>query len=130
MPKYVAGSGPSIAPGDTFQVWVNETPVAGNGGVSASQPVCPTNGGSIGGRGYVFKGQFSGAPGAFEVDCQESDVDTDTAYQTIAGGNVVAVDAINNTFDFEAPQAGAKFLRMLMRTLTNSVTINGYIRQR
>ncbi len=132
MPQYIPGTAPAISPGDGYAVWAPtyEYPAAGGGGISASQAVAPTNGPGVGGNGYVFKIQFNGAPGTFEVDCQESDYNTDSSFQTVAGGNITAVDSTNQTADFEAPYAGAKFLKMLVRTLGNAVKISGTIRQR
>lgn len=134
MPAYSATGNAvtSIAPGDSFQAWlaVGEAVTAGSGLAAASQQCAPMNAPGVGGNGYVFKIQFSAAPGAFEVDCQESDVDSDTSYQTIPGGMIDVVDPNNFTAEFLAPYSGAKFLRMLQRSLTNSVKISGTIRQR
>jgi hypothetical protein len=130
MPAYsTSGAVTSIAPGDSVAVWNAETPVAGDGGASASQQIALTMAQAVG-NGIAFDGQFSGAPGAFEVDCQVAQADSDAAYQTIASGNVTAVDAVNNTFHVDAPGAVAKFARMLMRSRANDVSITGRITQR
>ena len=115
----------SIAPGDFVTVWNAETPTPGNGTTAASQQVALVAQGADNGRLH-FHGQFSGAPGAFEVDCQVADVDSDTSYQTLANGSITTVDATNNTFHFEVV-CTAKFARMLMRSRTNSVTITATI---
>lgn len=123
------GQPPSIAPGDSYQVWNAEQPAPGNGNASASQEVALTSAGGVG-NGISASGFFSGAPGAFEVDIQVSDVDADADYQTLAGGNITTVDAVNNTFHFEDPYCCAKFVRGLMRSRGNAVNVTLYIRQR
>ena len=138
MGLYSAATIPnSIAPGDTVFVWgtpktasgdpptVGETPTPGVGGVSASLQVALANPVS-GSNSISFHGQFSGAPGGFEVDCQVSDRDIDADYQTLSGLNITTVDATNQTFHAESVTS-ARFARMLMRTRANSVTIIGSI---
>ena len=115
----------SISPGDFVTVWNAETPTAGAGGASASQQLSLAPQAADSGKLH-FHGQFSGAPGAFEVDCQAADVDSDTSYQTLSNGNITSVDATNNTFHFEVV-CTAKFARMLMRSRTNAVSITATI---
>lgn len=78
-------------------------------------------------QGFSITGKFSGAPGAFEIDVQVADVDADTNYQTCANGNITSVDATNNTFHFDGPTVTATFMRLLMRTRTNSVSVTSTI---
>lgn len=73
---------------------------------------------------YAF-GKFDGAPGAFEVDLQLSDVDVDSEYQTAAGMNVTTVDATNNTFR-AAIQDQANFVRMFLKSRANAVNFAGW----
>ena len=44
---------------------------------------------------------ISDAPGVFEVDIQVAHIDFDTYYQTIASGNITAVDSTNQSSEFE-----------------------------
>ena len=65
---------------------------------------------------------FSGAPGAFEVDLQDSDTDADAYFQSIAGASLTAVSA-NNTARLEQIPLKGKFARLYIKTLTNAVNI-------
>lgn len=123
MPAYSAGAALySIAHGDSIQVWAAEQPVAGTGLAAASQQIAATD--SQGLRaGIKFQGFFSAAPGAFEIDVQGSDVDSDSQYQTLPNGNITTVDATNQTFLFEDPNANCKFYRALMRSRANGVNV-------
>ena len=112
----------SIAPGDSIQVWSAEQPAAGSGGASASQQIAAVYAQGLA-NGISFKGFFSAAPGAFEIDVQASDVDSDAQYQTLPNGNITTVDSTNQTFLFEDPNANHKFYRALMRSRTNAVNV-------
>jgi hypothetical protein len=74
-------------------------------------------------------GFFSGAPGAFEVDVQVSDVDVDAQYQTCLNGNVTVVDATNQTFHYDGSTVLATFVRLLMRSRTNAVNVTADVRR-
>ena len=128
MPVYGSQIPPSsLGKGVVSTVWNAETPTPGNGTTAATValglPAVPSRAGTP----LSVDGKFSGAPGAFEVDVQVAAVDSDTNYQTISGGNITAVDAVNNTFHFDAPTTNAKFVRLLMRSRTNSVSITATI---
>jgi hypothetical protein len=112
----------------TYTVWNAESPTPGNGTTAASQQVqlCK-NSTSI--TPFSVDGKFSGAPGAFEVDVQVAAFDVDAQYQTISGGNVTTVDAINFTFHVDATLTNSTFARLLMRTRTNAVSITASISQ-
>lgn len=125
MPAYSANPPSSIAPGEVVTVWNAESPVPGAGLAAASQQVALVSARGISGNVH-FHGQFSGAPGAFEVDCQVADVDVDSSYQTMQNLNVTTVDATNQTFHAEGI-TNAKFARMLLRSRTNAVSITGTI---
>ena len=130
MPKYGTGiysTLQSIGQGDTVQVWSAEQPVAGAGGASASIAVALAGAYGVGNTGLEVSGFFSGAPGTFEIDVQVSDVDADTQYQTVANGNITSVDATNQTFHFDGSTIKARFCRLLMRTLTNSVNVTATV---
>lgn len=130
MPAYVSSPTytTSIAPGDSVQVWSAEQPPAGNGGASASQQLACTRAQMVG-QGIIVQGFFSGAPGAFEIDVQGSEVDADAQYVTLANGNITTVDATNQDFRFEAALV-PKFVRLLMRSRTNAVNVTAYIAER
>jgi hypothetical protein len=100
-----------------------ETPTPGNGGAAASQQFALMS--EIGKNGTPFSvdGKFSGAPGVFEVDVQVASIESDTYYQTISNGNITTVDATNNTFHLDATLTNARFVRLLMRSRTNSVAL-------
>lgn len=100
-----------------------ETPTPGNGGSSASQQFALMAEIAKNGTPFSVDGQFAGSPGAFEVDVQVASIDSDTFYQTISGGNITTVDATNNTFHLDATLTNARFVRLLMRTRTNSVAV-------
>lgn len=123
MAVYLAGASLySIAPGDSIQVWNAEQPVPGAGLAAASQQIAAVYAQGIG-SGISFKGFFASAPGAFEIDVQASDVDSDAQYQTLPNGNITTVDATNNTFLYEDANANHKFYRALMRSRTNAVNV-------
>lgn len=129
MPAYSNTTPPSaIWPGDSAQVWNAEQPPPGNGGASASSRLAlGMERGSPG--GFSVTGFFSAAPGAFEIDVQVSDVDSDTQYQTVANGNITSVDSTNQTFHFDASSVLATFVRLLMRTRTNAVNVTADVRR-
>lgn len=129
MPAYSNALPPgAIWPGDFAQVWNAEQPTPGSGGVSASQRVAL--GVKEGGPGgFAVTGFFSGAPGSFEIDVQVSDVDADGQYQTINIGPITAVDSTNFTFNLQAPNYSASFVRLLMRSRTNAVNVTADIRR-
>jgi hypothetical protein len=116
----------ALAPGQSTQVWNAETPTPGNGTSAASQQVSISvvNGPST---GFNAQGYFSGAPGTFEIDVQTADTDSDTAYQTVNNGAVTTVDGVNQTWRLDCGTCNARFVRLLMRSRTNNVTISAWI---
>jgi len=124
-----ASAVPSISPGVSYQVWSASTVVAGSGLAAASQQVALTLSQGVS-NGIGASGFFSAAPGAFEIDLQVSDADADSQYQTIQNGNITTVDSVNNTWHIDAPYVCAKFARLLLRSLTNVVTVTADIQQR
>ena len=129
MPAYSNALPPNaIWPGDFTQVWSAEQPAPGTGGAAASTRVAL--GVKEGGPGgFSVTGFFSGAPGAFEVDVQVSDVDVDAQYQTVANGNITTVDATNQTFHFDGSSVLATFVRLLLRSRANAVNVTADIRR-
>lgn len=126
-PVYTAGSPVPCGTGMVITVWNAETPTPGNGTTAASQQVGLTNA-SIGkpGTPLSIDGKFSGAPGAFEVDVQVAAADADTNYQTCSNCNITTVDTTNNTWHLDY-SGNAKFVRLLMRSRTNSVTVTATV---
>lgn len=117
----------SLAPGETVRVWNAETPSPGVGGASASQELGLVRLQTQNGTPFSVNGFFSGPPGTFELDVQVSNDNVDTHYQTIAGGNITSVDTTNNTFHLDATLVDAAFVRLLMRTRGNNVTVTADI---
>lgn len=116
-----------LQPGDTVTVWSAETPTPGNGTTAASQQVQLQFGKADGTTPFSVDGQFSGAPGAFEVDVQVASTDADASYQTCSNCNITTVDATNNTFHLDAALVKTRYVRLLMRSRTNSVTITATV---
>ncbi len=131
MPVYastvVLGAVTAIYRGDQFILWNAETPTPGTGLAAASVEVALAVSPTGGARPFAIDGIFSGAPGVFEIDVQAAATDLDSNYQTVQNGAITSVDATNNTFHFDAPTVTAKFVRLLMRSRANSVTITARI---
>ena len=130
QPVYNANPPTAVNPGDVFTLWSAETPTPGNGTTAASQQVglsLPSAQGKS--PGFAIDGKFSGAPGAFEIDVQVAATDADTNYQTCVAATcqVTTVDATNNTFHVDGTLIKARYVRLLMRSRTNSVTITATI---
>ncbi len=120
---------PLLQPGDVFIVWNNDTPPAGTGTTAASQQVVLQPGRGDGVTPFSVDAKFSGAPGAFEVDVQVASVDTDTNYQTCSNCNITTVDATNNTFTLQVPGNMSQYVRLLMRSRANAVSITCRIKR-
>lgn len=128
QPVYNAQSPPpSVSSGEQVTVWSVETPTPGTGTASASQQVALVIKNGRAGSPFSVDGKFSGAPGVFEVDVQVAATDSDTNYQTCSNCNVTTVDATNNTFHLDAVLVNAKFVRLLMRARTNTVSITAVV---
>lgn len=114
---------PMLGPGGAATLWTAETPTPGTGTTAASQQVILLTNPGKSGTPFSIDGKFSAAPGAFEIDVQVSAVDADANYQTCSNCNVTTVDATNFTFHLDAVLVNARFMRLLMRTRTNAVSI-------
>jgi hypothetical protein len=123
---YNASSAVPLGVGQSYTVWSAETPTPGNGTTAASQQVSIAAGTSGTTTPFSVDGQFSATPGAFEVDVQVSSVDSDTDYQTCSNCNVTSVDATNFTFHIDVIGV-TRYVRLLMRSRTNSVSITARI---
>ncbi len=69
--------------------------------------------------GFAVEVSFSGAPGTFEVDVQGAETDKASNYVQLGTG-LTAVNA-NNVARFEGNAFYPKFVRVLVKTLTNAV---------
>jgi hypothetical protein len=118
---------PILGSGQVVVVWNAESPTPGNGTIAATQQYQLVPAGSRAGTPFSVDAQFSGAPGVFEVDVQVAATDSDTNYQTCSNCNVTTVDATNNTFHLDAVLVNAKYVRLLMRSRTNAVSITARI---
>lgn len=72
----------------------------------------------------TFEFRFSGAPGAFNIQIQEADTDADGNYITPAAAayTITAVNA-NNVARVDLSPTGGKFMRVLLSTRTNAVSL-------
>ena len=128
MPVYNAQNPPpSLGTGNPVTVWINETPTPGNGTTAASQQLSLNSTSQKANTPFSVDLKFSGAPGTSEVDVQVAAQDTDTAYQTCNGCNITTFDSTNNTAHLDAWAVNAKFVRLLMRTRGNSVSVTATI---
>jgi hypothetical protein len=121
MPNYItSGNITAIYPGDQFLLFNAEQPAPGQ----ASQQVCLANAPNAtslpGAAVEIF---FSAAPGAFNVQVQEADTDTDAAYITIPTTGTITTVSGTNFARVEFPTLKAKFLRVLLSTRTNAVNL-------
>jgi len=66
--------------------------------------------------------EFSAAPGVFEIDIQDADTDADAFYQQIPNAKITAVSA-QNVARFELNPFTGKFIRVVLKSLTNNVGI-------
>lgn len=122
MPQYNAMSASGLWPGDSF-VLVNTGDVIQGATPYASQQFALGYKDGQSGARLRFRGSFSGAPGAFEVDIQEADSDVANNYSTVAGATAVAVDANNNFYIDVIDGAVGPFFRANVKSLTNAVTL-------
>jgi hypothetical protein len=124
LPVYNAQNPPNVGPGQVVILWSAETPTPGNGTTAASQQVAPTP--LTSGTPLSIDGKFSGAPGVFEVDVQVASTDSDTNYQTCSNCAISTVDGTNNTFHLDY-SGTAKYVRLLMRTRANAVSVTATV---
>jgi len=61
------------------------------------------------------------------VDVQAASQDNDADYQTVVNGNLTSRDAVNFTFRFDGSTVVARYLRLLMRSRTNAVSVSARI---
>jgi hypothetical protein len=110
---------PSLEPGAPAFALIVTADAAASG--FASQQFALAGAYPRGGARLRFEGVFSAAPGTFEVDVQEAAVDAANNYKTV--GSATVVDA-NQTFGIDVIDGlVGPFVRVLIKTLTNAVTL-------
>ena len=100
---------------------IGETPAVPQASVSVNigdyQEVGPAPGVSL-------EGQFSGAPGAFSLQIQEADTDADIFFITPAAAPyTVSVVSANNVFRVDLIPTGGRFMRALLASRANAVSL-------
>lgn len=111
MPKYAANSATIINTGDVFTAISAEQPTSG----TASVAVCL--GPEVGKvASCSVSGTFAGAPGAFEIDVQQADTDTDASYVNVPVGAVINSVNANQSFVASFSPIAARFVRLLTKT--------------
>jgi hypothetical protein len=113
----------SVAPGDGVTL-MNGTET----GLSAAVPVATERIviAPVGHRSGVrlrFRGTFSAAPGAFEVDIQEADADSAINYTNVPGASATAVDSNQQFYINVIDSAEGPFFRANIKTLANNVKL-------
>lgn len=128
MPVYNATTpAPQLGTGNAVNVWFNETPTPGNGTTAASQQLSLNSTSQKANTPFSVDIKFSGAPGTSEIDVQVAAQDSDTNYQTCNGCNITTFDSTNFTAHLDGWAVNAKFVRLLMRTRGNSVTVTATV---
>jgi len=76
--------------------------------------------------GFAIEGNFTAAPGSFEIDVMASESDIDASYIMI--GAITTING-NNYFRFDGVPTLAypRFIRLLVVSLTNDVNLNARI---
>lgn len=116
MPTYASKGSVGGQRGDPVTVYAAENPASGASGASASMAVALPAEYSNGLRPFSVSCKFAAAPGAFTDEVQVADTDVDANYQTIQGGVINTVDAVQNTYIVDVPNNTHRFARILTRT--------------
>src|SRR5690242_16889025 len=114
MPVYATTNNPSaVYPGDSVSVINAEASTVYPSG-TASQQVAVGNVWNGNAINVSMEVQFSGNPGAFEIDLQDADTDSTNAYQNVPGCALTTATQASGSGAFfarcEAP-VKAKFMR-------------------
>lgn len=122
----------AIGPGDSKVVWSTADGKPATGTKSDRVAIAGLDATSIGGPGGIsVEVNFSADPGAFQIDVQEADTDTDSAYVTVGGATPSSsLTAVNAGFygRIELWPLQCKFVRLIMTTTpANAVTLNAKI---
>lgn len=123
MPVYqTSGSITALYPGDSAIVVNNEQPASG----TASRQVAIAQ--NPGGEAVKLsvEATFAAAPGAFEIDLQTSDTDSDADYVSETSSTLTAVNA-NFTARAEFPNLVALFARVITKT-ANANAVNSTVK--
>jgi hypothetical protein len=119
MPGY-AGTGQAKLLYENHQAFLFQNETVANGTSSIAYQLRRERG-AFYPWGMSLELSFSGNPGTFEVDVETSDTDIDTHYVTIN----TLTGGLNSSYvgRLELPSFWAKFVRVQVITLTNSVAI-------
>ncbi len=103
----------------------NVTPEAVAVGEASAAACIDTGGVRTGPPSVGVELQFSGAPGAFEVDVQEADTDADAFYVTPTNATyqITAVNAATQIARADLSPTGGKFIRLYVKALANPVNL-------
>lgn len=110
---------PSLYPGDQINLFNAEQPSVPQRSISIALPKLPLG---LASASVTIQISFSGAPGSYEIDIQEADIDADIYYQNAASGNITTAPGSNNTVRADL-SVNAKFLTALLKTRTNAVNV-------
>jgi hypothetical protein len=120
MPGYSGpGQAALIRQGTQSYLFLNDTVFVGESSVAYQ---IERNPGIFYPWGMSFDIAFSGAPGAFEIDVQTSDIDQDSHYVTIASITTGALNA-GNVGRIELPNFWARFTRVKVVSFANYATV-------
>ena len=116
---------PALYPDNSYAVFSADSPTSGQ----ASERVALMQAQDGTPQQVSVEINFSGAPGAFNLQIQTADTDTANAYQTETNGTITAVGGSGSGNYVRAElSVHAKFMRLLMSTQTgNSVTVTANI---
>ena len=118
MPAYKVGTAAGVYPGDQVVVIGTTDSVATGFKSQAIALSAPTGRPIVGVRAQV---DFNGNPGTFEMDLQESDVDQDNDFQTVA--SVAATTGAPNYSCYIIYQnPTAKFYRLKAPAMGNTIS--------
>ena len=124
MPAYNAQNPPyAVSPGDLALQLINSGDVLYQAAPFAGQQFVLSGERPQTGARLRFRGTFSGAPGAFEVDIQEADADSANNYQNVNGASATAVDANNQFYIDIIDGLVGPFVRPYVKSLANNVTL-------
>ena len=112
MPAYTLLAPPCIYPGDTQTVWNAETVTTASASLQCALAQ------SISGEAQAcsIEIKFSGAPGAFAIDTQTADTDTNSAYTILGIAPQFTTVNTGNYASLQIPELKANFIRLVMTT--------------
>lgn len=125
MPAYQPLSAKIIYAGESEAAFSAETPTPGTGAAAASQAFA-LNDGPNENLGFSVQGQFSGAPGAFEIDVMVAENNSAFANYTQLA-TITTVDT-NQNFRYDAT-VNPSLVCLLLKTRTNAVSVTAYVKK-